>query len=147
MTDMKVVPDGKVGYDFIILSMFKVNVSLSAKAAWVQYGYGLSANAVSRLSVSGPVCGLVWAFVRLRLVLRALRDIEAIIMKLHWNLKSLAQGGTVYEFLVEGHGSLSRTFSNHGKMKASFLLLIWLNEKAILFLYILLDRNTYDICL
>lgn len=75
MTDMKVVPDGKVGYDFIILSMVKVNVSFSAKAAWVQYGYGLSANAVSRLSVSGPVCGLVWAFVRLRLVLRALRDI------------------------------------------------------------------------
>ena len=25
MTDMKVVPDGKVGYDFIILSMVKVN--------------------------------------------------------------------------------------------------------------------------
>lgn len=65
MTDMKVVPDGKVGYDFIILSMVKVNVSLSA-------------NAVSRLSVSGPVCGRVWAFVRLRLVPRALRDIEAI---------------------------------------------------------------------
>lgn len=98
MTDMKVVPDGKVGYDFIILSMFKVNVSLSAKAAWVQYGYGLSANAVSRLSVSGLVCGRVWAFVRLRLVPRALRDIEAIIMKLHWNLKSLAQGGTSMSF-------------------------------------------------
>lgn len=75
MTDMKVVPDGKVGYDFIILSMVKVNVSLSAKVAWVQYGYGLSANAVSRLSVSGPVYGRVWAFVRLRLVPRALRDI------------------------------------------------------------------------
>lgn len=75
MTDMKVVPDGKVGYDFIILSMVKVNVSLSAKAAWVQYGYGLSANAVSRLSVSGLVCGRVWTFVRLRLVPRALRDI------------------------------------------------------------------------
>ena len=26
--------------------------------------------------------------------------------------------------------SLSRTFSRHGKMKASFLLLIWLNEKV-----------------
>ena len=26
--------------------------------------------------------------------------------------------------------SLSRTFSLHGKMKASFLLLIWLNEKV-----------------
>ena len=25
MTDMKVVPDGKVGYDFIILCMVKVN--------------------------------------------------------------------------------------------------------------------------
>mgnify|MGYP000490642092 FL=1 len=26
--------------------------------------------------------------------------------------------------------SLLRTFSRHGKMKASFLLLIWLNEKV-----------------
>ena len=26
--------------------------------------------------------------------------------------------------------SLSRTFSRHGKMKANFLLLIWLNEKV-----------------
>ena len=26
--------------------------------------------------------------------------------------------------------SLSRTFSRHSKMKASFLLLIWLNEKV-----------------
>ena len=69
------------------------------------------------------------------------------MMKLHWNLKSLTQGGTVYEFLVEEHGSLSRTFSRHGKMKASFLLFIWLNEKALLFLYIPLGRSTYDICL
>ena len=29
--------------------------------------------------------------------------------------------------------SLSRTFSRHGKMKASFLLLIWLNEKVPFF--------------
>ena len=32
--------------------------------------------------------------------------------------------------------SLSRTFSRHGKMKASFLLLIWLNEKVFLKLHI-----------
>mgnify|MGYP007049269022 CR=1 FL=1 len=81
MTDMKVVPDGKVGYDFIILSMVKVNVSLSANAAWVQYGYGLSANAVSRLSVSGPVCGRVWAFVRLRLGLCAIASRPACIKR------------------------------------------------------------------
>lgn len=34
MTDMKVVPDGKVGYDFIILSMVKVNVSIPCFIHW-----------------------------------------------------------------------------------------------------------------
>ena len=35
-----------------------------------------------------------------------------------------------FAHLAERKGSLSRTFSRYGKMKASFLLLIWLNEKV-----------------
>ena len=40
------------------------------------------------------------------------------VMKLHWNLESLTQSGTIYEFLVEKHN--------------------------LIFLYIPLDHSIYD---
>ena len=48
------------------------------------------------------------------------------------SLMSLMRVG-VKLFVVgcKNKGLLSHTFSRHGKMKASFLLLIWLNEKAL----------------